>query len=67
MPESVKEGERKLELSLLGSTLLAASFFAGLLVVLAGLENLKDAFALDLLLELLQRLFERFIVSNLNF
>lgn len=68
MSISVKKREiEKLEFSLLGSTLLAASFFAGLLVMLAGLENLEDAFALDLFLELFQRFFERLIVCNLDF
>lgn len=50
-----------------GGTLLAASFFAGLLVMFTGLEDLEDAFALDLLLQALQGLFQRFIFANLNF
>ncbi len=52
------KGRVKLELAFFGGALLAAPFFARLFVVFAGLENFKDAFALDFFLQALEGFFQ---------
>ena len=55
------------ELFCFGGAHLATALFAGLLVMLAGFEDLQNSFALNFLLETLQRFFERLIFSDLYF
>jgi len=51
----------------LGGASFTAPFFAGLLVILAGLEELQDPFALEFLLQTLQGLLNRLIFSDIDF
>jgi hypothetical protein len=46
--------------------LFAAPFLAGLLVMLAGLQDLQDAFPLDLFLEPLNGFLKRFVLSYID-
>ena len=56
---------RSLELLFFRGALLTPSFFAWFFVMLSGFENLQNTLALHFFLELLESLFQSFIVSNL--
>jgi len=51
----------------LGHAGFTAPFFARLLVMLAGLENLENPFSLHLLLQALEGLFKRLVLANIDF
>ncbi len=54
-------------LSAFGGPHFAAAFFAGLLVVFAGLEDFQDPLALHFFLEALQGLLQAFVFTHLDF
>jgi len=56
-----------INLSLPSSAHLAPALFARLLIMFSGLKNLKDSLPLNFLFETLERLIERFILTDLNF
>jgi len=51
----------------LGGTGFTAPFFTRLFVMLTGLEDLQDPFALDLFLEALKGFLKRLVLTDINF